>query len=387
MLSLVAVLLASTPHSTVQVQPSPGPLARLDWDKPVVCDALAPTKELPSGRYRVQCDALKRTCLAAPDMVLQDGEETNEQLARTHWCQSSHTEDKGIDEGWPVYRAIAEAQPGWYRDERGRVMQVNFDLTRRVWFGGSWSPRFGGGSYEQGTAHPEVGIATSWNDGDERELHRLRLLELGAWLGRDTRFEGTGLRFDSSARRETPPVRVTTFVGHPRRFDLDLNLTWGLELARFEALGGRAFLGLGEVDLVLDIWHSRDLESYLRVRAGPGVEMDLPTKAFAFRPAAAVEADFTLDENGFHHLSASVTGEKLFFEPQVDGRPTSPARLKARGAYEVILLAINDYPLTAYLGGRATWRDDVPGLTGWEVTADAGLRFSFWAPARHALSR
>jgi hypothetical protein len=49
----------------------------------------------------------------------------------------------------------------------------------------------------------------------------------------------------------------------------------------------------------------------------------------------------------------------------------------------VILLAINDYPLTLTLDARAQWRDDVPRLKGWEFSGNVGLRFSFWAPARH----
>lgn len=77
-----------------------------------------------------------------------------------------------------------------------------------------------------------------------------------------------------------------------------------------------------------------------------------------------------------------MTGEKLFFEPTLAGRPRSPQRLKVKAGYEVILVALNDYPLTLVVDGRAFWRDDVPSLPGWEFSLNAGLRFSLWAPAR-----
>lgn len=384
MLALLALFLAASPKDVHVVAP-PGPLPRLLWKKPVACAGLAPSEAIPSGRYRVQCDEGTHSCLAAPDLVLFDGRETLEPLSRTGHCGGEALFQRAVSEGWRFTLAVPETQPGWYRDERGRVMQVNFDLTRRVWFGASWAPRAHGGSVEQNVAHPEVGVDVSWLDEDDEALHRLHLFEVGAWLagGVDTRLDGTLVRFDTSARRKTPPVRLTTFVGTPRRHDLDLNFTWGGELLRIEALEGNSFLTVGELDLVLDVWHSADLESYLRVRAGPGVEIDLGLKSTYLRPAVAVEGNFILDPNGFHRLALSAVGEKLFFEPFMDGRPSSPARLRTRAAYELIVLAINDYPLTFFLGGRATWRDDLPTLKGWEVTGDVGLRFSFWAPARH----
>jgi hypothetical protein len=387
MLSLLALVLAAVPKDVHVVAPPPGPVPRLVWKKPLSCVTLAPSEAIPSGRYRVQCDEATRTCLAAPDMVLYDGKETPEPLARTSYCGGDALLHRALAESWPFTLAVPETQPGWYRDERGRVMQVNFDLTRRVWFGGSWAPRGTSHTLDQNIAHPEVGVDVSWLDEDDETLHRLHLFELGAWLagGVDTRLEGTLVRFDSSQRRRSPPVRLTTFLGTPRRHDLDLNLTWGGELVRLEALAGSSFLTVGELDLVLDIWHSRDLESFLRVRAGPAVEIDLPLKSTYLRPAVALEGDFTLDPEGFQHLRFSAAGEKLFFEPSVDGRPSSPARLRTRAAFELIVLAINDYPLTLFVDGRATWRDDLPSLRGWEVTGDAGLRFSFWAPARHHL--
>ena len=121
----------------------------------------------------------------------------------------------------------------------------------------------------------------------------------------------------------------------------------------------------------------------MRVRLGPGLEYEFGTRGVYFRPAVAVEADLTLDRDGFHHLVASAAGEKLFFEPAMEGRGASPQRLRLKAGYEVILVALNDYPLTLVVDGRGTWRDDVVPLKGWEFSLNAGLRFSLWAPARH----
>ncbi len=64
----------------------------------------------------------------------------------------------------------------------------------------------------------------------------------------------------------------------------------------------------------------------------------------------------------FTTQTASVTGEKLFLEPRLVGRSdVDPQRLRAKLGYEVILLAINDYPLTLVLNASHAGqvRDDL----------------------------
>jgi hypothetical protein len=102
-------------------------------------------------------------------------------------------------------------------------------------------------------------------------------------------------------------------------------------------------------------------------------------------PGAAFEGDFTLDADGFHHLTFAAEAEKILFTREVEGRPDSPERLRLRAGYEVILLAINDQPLSLVLDGRGEWRSDLAGLPAvWEWSTHAGLRFSLWAPARRS---
>jgi hypothetical protein len=60
-------------------------------------------------------------------------------------------------------------------------------------------------------------------------------------------------------------------------------------------------------------------------------------------------------------------------------------RLRARLRYETILLAINDQPLSLRLDAGSEKRSDIPGLADrWALVANAGLRFSLWAPPRPA---
>lgn len=275
MLCVLAVMLAAHP---VQVEPAQGNPPALDWNKPVACLRLAPSAHVPSGAYRVQCDAREKRCLAAPNRVLVDGVESDEPLARVHEPCASFLDGRsvrGLTEGWRVEEAVAEAPPGWYRDARGRVMQVNFDLSRRVYLGGAWGPfyRPDGSGFLAGRARVEFGVVVTANGHHDAQQHRFHLLETSAWLGAspaDTRFEASVLRYELSHRRERAPFWLTTFVGEPQRFDLPLNFGWAAEAGRFEALGGKSFVTLLELDGTLDLWISPTWTRSFGCAWGPG---------------------------------------------------------------------------------------------------------------------
>lgn len=375
MLSLALSVLAAAPSFVEKkVTPvDPAARSRLRFDQPIACVQLAPTQKNLEGRYRVQCDEPARVCFAAPDGKLDADGNLGEALERTGYC---HAPPPPQLADWPVMEAIAETRPGWYRDERGRVVQVNFDLSRRVFVGGAWAPFFrpdGQGSLGRGFV--ELGTSISWETSDS--VWQARLLEGGVWLGSDLRVDARALSISSTRRVDRAPLFITTFIGHPRRFDVPLALSWGLEGGRLELLGGKTFFAPAELDAVLTLWSSQDLESSVRLRFGPGVEHEFSTKEWAFRPAAAVEADFTLDRQGHHHLTGSA-----LWEQRIGGDPG--LRLKARLGYEAIIFALNDYPMTFLVEGRASWRTDVPALPGFEIAGHAGLRFSLWAPERRA---
>src|SRR5439155_24704777 len=131
-----------------------------------------------------------------------------------------------------------------------------------------------------------------------------------------------------------------------------------LEALQFGS-ASEVFLTFGSANLTLDLWHSGDLVSYLRVRAGPGLEFDAIRKFTSVKPEVALEGDWTLDRDGFNHAHLQVAGEKLYLDPDVDGRVNNPERLRIRAGFERVLLAFNDYPLSFVIDGKATWRDDL----------------------------
>ncbi|MCP3145273.1 hypothetical protein [Pyxidicoccus xibeiensis] len=384
-LSQVELGLASPPV----IQPPASPLPIQEWTRGTVCLTLPPTKAVPSGRWRAQCDDATRRCLVAPMYELDaEGQETPRPLERVTACtDESYVDDSPRLKTYRLEPAVADAPPGWYRDERGRVMQFNFDLHRRIWLGGAWAPLVRDGEVE-GRMRADFGIAHEVSADEGKRLHRLRFLETELYLGEPS-FDATALRYDFSVERDEPLFRVTTFFGEPRRHDIHINLGVWLEVLHAEELERGAteagFLTFGAVHATLDLWHSRDLVSYVRVRAGPSVERDYKNGFSTLVPGAALEGDLTLDRDGFHHLRLGVEAEKVLLAPSVEGRPPRPERLRAYAGYELILLAINDQPLSLVVDGRGAWRSDLADVPArWEWSGSAGLRFSLWAPARRS---
>jgi hypothetical protein len=378
--------------NTVTLAAPQSPLPSLTYGTTTWCASLGPSPQVPSGRYRVQCDAEARRCFAVPAHELEaDGTESDRPLERVTPCRELSAVElrQRVDEGYGFVPAAAEAPPGWYRDERGRVMQFNFDLHRRVWLGGAWAPLWRTGEPSVlSRGRLDFGIITEFPEGT-RMMRRLTLLETELVIGEQSSLDATVLRYDTNVRQDKPPIRVTTFLGKPRRWDFTFDMGAWLEVMRLELLrrGGidNIFYTFVAGHLTLDLWHSRDLASYVRVRAGPSVEYDRTHGFFTLVPGAVVEGNLTLDPNGFHHFTFGAEVEKLLLDEEVGGRVHHPERLRVRAGYELILLAINDQPLSLVLDGRGQWRTDlVDEPAVWEWSANMGLRFSLWAPARRS---
>ncbi|MFL5347001.1 MAG: hypothetical protein ACJ8AT_19630 [Hyalangium sp.] len=368
------------------------PRPSLRYDQPITCTKLPSTRQVPSGMYRMQCDPVTRRCLIAPANELDsDGQETDRPLLRTSYCDPSQVSvDARVQEGYRFVPAIAEAPPGWYRDEQGRVMQFNFDLHRRVYLGGAWAPLFRQG--EGAVTHRirvDFGIQTEFSDDDEdRKLHRLTFMDTELFLGASS-LDFTLLRYDFSVERKVPLFRITTFFGKPRRFDVGLNLGTWMEALHQETIQREgtelSLLTWGTLHGTLDLWHSPDLVSFVRLRAGAAIERDRTHAMNTLVPAAALEGDLTLDSDGFHHLIFGAEAERVLLADELAGRPLAPVRMRVRAGYEVILLAINDQPVSLLLDGRGVERNDIPFVDPrWEWSANMGLRVSLWAPARRS---
>jgi hypothetical protein len=347
------------------------------------------------GRWRAQCDVATRRCLVAPDAELSARGEPVAGLDRVLPCTSpGWRESDLVAQGYEMVPALAETPPGWQRDERQRIMQVNFDLNRRAWLGAG----YGAGSFpwsDTGEATAGLRWDRPFRMANAAALARVRALETFVTLdGNQADFTVVGI--DASRAYPSPLLRVTTFVGRPRRFDPPLFLGGWLEAVRIETLrtgtGWYDRTAIGAAALTLDLWRSRDLASFVRLRGGAGYEVADQLEGGAFTPHAALDADLALDRGGFHHLRFTALGERLLpsgsdeFQPKDPLAPRLPERRRratARMEYEVILLALNDQPISAVLDVRTQQRNDVPGLsTGWLVQGTASLRFNLWAPPR-----
>lgn len=346
---------------------------------------------LGSSDLRLSCDDATQRCQVASSQQLDaNGKPTGERLARLGGCDSVdvvrlHARGYRFEEG------IADAEPGWVRDARGRAMQVEFDMHRRVLLGAGFAPRLDGFTPD-GVA--EVGLRSDWattHTASEVELFRLRLLE-ARYTPLRGRLLGTAMQLEFDRRRSEPVLWITTFVGTPRRFDVGLDLGWWLQLAHAD-LELRRGLTAGRLlvagfDPTLDLLRSQDLDSYLRIRSGVGFDVDVGTKRPQGEVHAALEGEWVIDGAGFHRLYGNAIGTLSRDFVATSAGPRTLRRLEGRAGYELILLAINDQPISALFDLGADWREDLPGRTpGWEFTGQAGLRFSFWAPARRTPDR
>jgi hypothetical protein len=360
-------------------------LPMMDATQAVICFTDAAGK-----RWRLQCDDGARRCLYAPDHQLTGTDDSRgPPLEQERECVESHSVDldKLRKDGYQIVRGRVDAPFGWMRDERGRVFQVNFDLKRRLYIGAGYAPGTGpvGGG---GRTELDFGLLSlEGNIGSTR--HRLHLLEGNVKL-QPFSGEFVLVHYDLSHEFEDPLLRLTTFFGKPRRYDLGLNLGGWFEAGAVEmrnsSLGDQQLWRIITSQATLDLWRSDDLSSFVRVRGGVGVERGVVSgknDRTALTPGGAIEGDLTLDDGGFHHLIALASFDQSYFLERHELLGLTANRFKAALSYEVIVLAINDQPLSLVLGAEAERRDDLPGVTKeWNVAAKAGLRFSLWAPPR-----
>ncbi|MBN1772076.1 MAG: hypothetical protein JXB32_12480 [Deltaproteobacteria bacterium] len=383
------------------------PQAHMSWDLPVTC--------LMDGtgvvRLRYQCPRAPVdgeegiVCRYSSGRELREDGGDGPELERTRPCDYYDSIPHGrlaeylrerLPDGARLDPAIAEAPPGWRRDERGRVFQVSFDLYRRVFLGTRWYPALlSPGGLQLGRVGLEIGSRIEILSDDLRTRYRLQVLP-GEVLLNPLGVTGTLLRFDASRDAENPLLRITTFWGTPARHDLYADVAGWFDVLGVEY---RPRNSVDELQLrflaggfTWDLWHSTDMYGYVRLRGGAAfddlyLDRDGVDNRVALTPVVAVEGDVTFDDDGFHHLTFVSTWEAPFVWREDAGTPAFTQRFLNEAAYEVIFLAINDQPLTFRVAVGGGYRDDVESpARGWELTAGAGLRFSFWVPAREEVS-
>lgn len=374
---------------------------RLRWDQPIRC------MRKPGGEVvRVQCEGegAARRCLIAPDRT-PDGAE----LHRTRTCDDARGDDTYaalVRSGTPLVPAVAEAPPGFARSDRGRAYQVKFDLLDRVYLGASWSPVFqrsglvgpagaAPAGLSLGRGRAEIGFEASVLSPHGRSRHDFRVLEGSASFG-DLQLEGLVFGYDYQQIHRRPAGWLTTFFGPPRVYPLNLPLGFGFRIVEIadRPPGSRATLDieLGELHASWNPWQSSDMYSHLRVEAGADLGKYWRDRAAAAQGfgtgrwyvgfTSAVRARLSLGDGGLHALAADLVYRRpTLVAGDLSGR--SMNRIKGSFAYEGVLLAINDQPISVRVAATGASRDDpATGVRSVELGVNAGLRFSFWAPPR-----
>jgi hypothetical protein len=307
------------------------------------------------------------------------------------------------DTGPPPAAAVAAAArlpEGFYRDERDRLMQVSFDLGRRLWLGAAYAPRRRpSGRQELAPAAFEFGLLQEVTTGDGRTRHRMAILEGEARLN-PFGLDLTAFRYDLSHAYGWPLVRITTLWAQPARHDLYLNVGLYTEAGRLqiEPLGedGNHQLTLATFQGTVDLWQSWDLRSYLRLRVGPVAHVRLgpwhdEARALMSLPETALEGSFMLGGRQLQQLRFRLRGEWL----RGFGWPPAPLTrdwlVEGEASWEIILIAINDQPLSLRLAARGGSHDagvrgpppaEGDGRAAWDLEwgATAGVRISFFSP-------
>jgi hypothetical protein len=285
---------------------------------------------------------------------------------------------------------------GFYRDRQGRVMQVSFDFGRRLWLGVGYAPRrTTAGETEISPAAFDFGVTFDRLSADARTRERYTVLD-GQVRLHSFGLDVTGFRYDLSHRYQHPLLRITTFVREPARHDLYLNVGLFSEVLHFEVaprgIQNEQSLTLGTLQATLDLWQSEDLRSYVRLRAGPGMEMRFgpwgeETRYVGILPQATLEGNVILGQRAMQRLNFRVRGELLRSATWQAQPLPGDWTATADAGYEAILLAINDQPVSLRLAASAFLRDDareivagVPTSRVWGWAGTAGIRMAFFSP-------
>jgi hypothetical protein len=198
-------------------------LPMMDHDRPVVC-----MRDKQGDVWRLQCNHVTKICLYAADAELDIGGRRAKSLERARPCsiEDGFDRDKLEAAGYAMVAGRADAPYGWTRDERGRVMQINFDLRKRLYFGVAYTPqKVLENPLESTRTSIDFGLLSFEKlvDGETPTRHRLRFVE-GVVHVEPFSAEVTVAHYDVSRRFLDPLLRFTTFVGTPRRHDLTLDL-------------------------------------------------------------------------------------------------------------------------------------------------------------------
>lgn len=361
-------------------------LPQLDPEREIVC------VERDDGVIlRMQCDDEAKRCLVA-EAKLDTGAEAPTLIPRQlNPCSQAEPGALARLEaaGYEMVEARHEAPFGFKRDERGRLFQTHFDLRRRYFLGVGdvgFVDALEDVTAVSQSVYFEVGGSYEEYDGYRTRRNRFRFLEGTLQL---TPLEIEGLLFQYDRGRQTiyPTLWITTFVGEPRRYDINLDVGPGVILGRFwyGPIGSRQ---MGYVDVAAghlnwEMFQTANLEDYFLVRLGAGLGVrffgdDAAADVYLY-PELGVEWAWLMGQRGLTELRLQGTA-RLAHEPVNDA---TWYEMRGAVALERILLAITDQPIALFIEPSAHYIE-VPfdEERRADVRVMAGGRLSFFVPAR-----
>jgi hypothetical protein len=375
-------------------------LPQLSDDEPVYC------LEGEGDRvYRFQIDEKRRRVLVAESHLRRDGRLTGVIARELRTCQRAELGalDRLRSKGYEVVAALLEAPRGFKRDRRGRLFQTHFDLRRRLKLGifdGMVAPLDTSGETLTHSFAGEFGAIYEVYDASDQHRHRFRFLEGRLRL---TPFEADLLAFsyDRGQSGEEPTFWITTFIGPPTRFDIDLHLGPGVRLGQINI---REFVDRGTLTLA-DILQGHinwdpivgaGLEDYLVFRLGGGLGVTdfrstltnprlrredpaVGDPQMYLYPYAGFEWSWLIGDRGLTQIRARGDA-RVAFEPSTSRRWFDA---RASVSFERVLLAITDQPLSIFVEPQARYLQmGERELSLGEVRLLLGARLSFFTPPR-----
>lgn len=365
---------------------------QLDWNKPVRCITKGDATVV-----RVQCDG-KGVCLVAPNQTSLGDPLDSVRVCDTNEDAAAYARLSAS--GARLVPAVAEAPAGYERSSNGRAYQTKFDLLNRFYLGAGWSPgadslraaAAAGGPFARGYA--EMGIHISVLRPTARSRHDLRILDGSASFA-DLEFRGTLFAYDYQHTRQRPAYWISSFIGEPRVYPVQSKLGFGFRVLSFadrpSSSRDAVDVEIGEAHLAFNPWQFDDMYSRIRVELGYAFGafashrrvLGTDDRGGAYTgPTLAVRSRFSLGGGGIHFLFSDFHYRHAIIRGGAR-RGEAARRFGASLAYEGVLLAINDQPISVRLAAESNTRDDFASeLRGTDFRFTAGLRISFGAPAR-----
>lgn len=285
-----------------------------------------------------------------------------------------------------------ESVDDWEVDGQGRRLRVGFDTGTRWVAGGGLATGWAGAGDAIATGHVETGAFVRHlldypaDDVAWKMTHAVlptRLVLRGVDDVERLDLETTLYR--GHFTRWTKHGWITVPTSPPKRIPFPLNV--GLQgvvggfATRPNDPGIAAELSIVHTDVVLDFWRARALGSYAQVSVGTSYDLQLLGSfagttgivgvAHVISPFASVELAVHHEyERGRQAVDARVRGAWLW-SSQAGWGP----RAQAAASYEVIVIAVNDQPVSLYVDAAYRFEGLSSASAAHDLRATAGLRF------------